>query len=166
MRLSLLTLGCCLALAACQPGTNKAPAASAAASSASVAQAPAVSANATLVKGVYTFGPEVETFSPCGTDQTFWMNGDPALLEPLEEIALKKGDKQNDAYPEIYMEALVVNVGKATDGYAVDYDGVYELQRVNLTQKEVPESCELLDPPAPAAPSVGPASSAPASAAR
>ncbi len=105
----------------------------------------------TLVRGIYTWGAEVETLSPCNTDKTYWLEGREELLAPLQDLAMKKADAANEAYQPIYVEARVVYAGKATDGFAVDYDGVMQLQAVQTARSNVPPECKLLDVPASAA---------------
>lgn len=112
---------------------------------------PASGESPKLVKGIYTWGAEVETLSPCNTDKTYWLEGREELLAPLQDLAMKKADAANEAYQPIYVEAQVVYAGKATDGFAVDYDGVMQLQAVQTARSNVPPECKLLDVAASAA---------------
>ena len=107
--------------------------------------ASAVNGSSKLVKGIYTWGAEVETLSPCNTDKTYWLEGREELLVPLQDLAMKKADAANEAYQPIYVEAQVVYAGQATDGFAVDYDGVMQLQAVKIASGNVPSQCKLLD---------------------
>ena len=139
-------------LAACQPAgdATNAPASSAASAVAiAPASAAASAADAPLMQGVFFWGPEVETFSPCNTNQTFWLDGEPEQLAPLEDMAIDKADKANEAYQPIYAEIRAVSAGQATDGYAVEYDGVLSLQQVVTLSPEVLSSCKLIEPPPP-----------------
>lgn len=139
-----------LLLSACQPGTDAAaPPASAASALAATAASTAAAADAPLMQGVFFWGPQVETFSPCNTNQTFWLDGEPEQLAPLEDMAIDKADKANEAYQPIYAEIRAVSAGQATDGYAVEYDGVLSLQQVVTLSPEVPSSCKLIQPPPP-----------------
>ena len=104
-----------------------------------------------LVKGIYFWGPEVETISPCNTNQTFWLDGSEGALAPLEEMALDKANRANEAYQPIYAELRVIHKGQATDGFAVEYDGVVELQEVLASNSEVPSDCKLIEEPTPPA---------------
>ena len=107
----------------------------------------ASAAAATLIRGVYTWGAEVETLSPCNTDKTYWLEGNEAMLAPLQEMAMKKADAANEAYQPIYVEVQASYAGQATDGFAVDYDGVMQLQAVQASSNAVPADCKLLDMP-------------------
>lgn len=123
------------------------PASDAAADNASEA-ASAAQAAVEAVRGIYTWGSEVETLSPCNSDKTYWLEGDETLLAPLQELAIKKADMANEAYQPIYVELQVRYAGQATDGFAVDYDGVMQLHAVQSASGRVPADCPLLDVPA------------------
>ena len=164
--LASLLLGLALSVAGCSPKTDTAaetpaeaasvapatatpqaePASTTAQASASAASSPeATAAAVTLVKGIYTWGPEVETFSPCNTNKTYWLEGSDAMLAPLQEMALKKADAGNEAYQPIYVELQAAQAGKATDGFAADYDGLMQLHQVVHSSSKVPATCKLLD---------------------
>ena len=101
------------------------------------------------MQGVFFWGPEVETFSPCNTNQTFWLDGEPEQLAPLEDMAMEKADQANEAYQPVYVEIHATQMGPATDGYAVEYDGVLALQQVVKLSPEVPSTCKLIEQPPP-----------------
>lgn len=150
-RLLLITPALML-LAACQPAgdATNAPASSAASAVAiAPASAAASAADAPLMQGVFFWGPEVETFSPCNTNQTFWLDGEPEQLAPLEDMAMEKADQANEAYQPVYVEIHATQMGPATDGYAVEYDGVLALQQVVKLSPEVPSTCKLIEQPPP-----------------
>lgn len=143
-------------LAACQDSSTgaaapaSAPAAAVSASSAgsaplATASTPASAASQTaagvLLKGIYTWGPEVETIAPCNSEKTFWLEGNDTLLAPLQDLALQKADKVNEAYQPVYVEIRASDAGKATDGFAVEYDGVYHLEQVISSSAEIPAHC-------------------------
>lgn len=162
---ALCSMGVALALCGCQPqgesgqaasqtpsaaaGTTLPPASTAmpAASQAAASAASAAAASAAqgpLLKGIYTWGPEVESFAPCNTDKTYWLEGSDALLAPLQDIAMKKADAANEAYQPVYVEIHAHDIGKASDGFAVEYDSVMRLDQVAAANAEVPADCKLL----------------------
>ena len=171
-------LAAALWLSACQPGGAPSPAASQAqasapdasasgdaASAAALSGAPDVPASpapqaAARVRGIYVWGSEVETLSPCNTDNTYWLEGEEALLAPLQELALQKADAANEAYQPVYVDVLAAHAGRATEGLAVDYDGVLQLQAVHTASGQVPADCKLLDGTDPVASATPPASAA------
>lgn len=99
------------------------------------------------LRGIYTWGSEVETLSPCNSNKTYWLEGDEELLAPLQDLAIRQADAANEAYQPIYVEVLVSDAGRATDGFAVDYDGLMQLQAVQTVSAQVPADCKLLDWP-------------------
>lgn len=99
------------------------------------------------LRGIYTWGSEVETLSPCNSNKTYWLEGDEELLAPLQDLAIRQADAANEAYQPIYVEVLVSDAGRATDGFAVDYDGLMQLQAVQTASAQVPADCKLLDWP-------------------
>lgn len=115
----------------------------------SPASAPSAPSQPEVIKGVFFWGPEVETISPCNTNQSYWLEGNEILLAPLEELALAKANQANEAYQPIYAELRVVRKGQATDGFAVEYDGVVELQEVLRSSNTIPPDCKLIETPDP-----------------
>ena len=91
-----------------------------------------------LVHGHYTWGHEVRTFKPCGSAKTFWVAGDPALLQQLRKAA---ESSQAKPYDPIYVEVSGTLEAKATDGFAADYDGVYRFTDIHVVQKPAPGDC-------------------------
>ncbi|MDO4769044.1 MAG: hypothetical protein Q4A11_01570 [Brachymonas sp.] len=131
-----------LAVSAAAAQTASAPEAPASAPAAGASQAAAMP-----LRGIYTWGSEVETLSPCNSNKTYWLEGDEKLLAPLQDLAIRKADAANEAYQPIYVEVLVSDAGRATDGFAVDYDGLMQLQAVQAASAQVPADCKLLDWP-------------------
>ena len=164
LTLPLLLAGASL-IAGCQKTETPVPASMSSSLVGPSAVLPASAASAPvghpeLVKGIYFWGPEVETISPCNTNQTFWLDGSEGALAPLEEMALDKANRANEAYQPIYAELRVVRKGQATDGFAVEYDGVVELQEVVASNAEVPANCKLIELPTPPAEPASEAASA------
>ena len=97
-------------------------------------------------RGLFVWGPEVETFTPCNSDRTYWLDGPDELLGRLEDLAIDKADKAGEAYQPIYVELHASDEGKATDGQAVDYDGIFMLRSIDRTQSSLPADCRPLPP--------------------
>ena len=91
------------------------------------------------IGGLYVWGHEVETFQPCSGPSEFWVAGEESLLKPLRE----KADEANKAQPyrPVYVEVRAILEGKATDGFAADYDGVYRFTVVKSISSSVPPGC-------------------------
>ena len=79
-----------------------------------------------LLKGKLSLGHESHCFSPDGSNKVFWIY---KRGEDLEKryYELTKGEKP---YTSIYAVLKVIDKGKAEDGFAADYDGVYEVVSV------------------------------------
>ena len=99
------------------------------------------------LRGHYTWGHEVETFQPCGSRQSFWVVGDRALLQPLRDKATAVSRVQGRPYRPIYVEASGRSEGKARDGFAADYNGVYRFTAVHAVNNVGPAGCTPLADP-------------------
>jgi hypothetical protein len=95
----------------------------------------------THLRGHYYWGHEVETFHPCGSKQAFWVVGDASLLQPLREKSAQVSKAQGKPYLPIYVEVSAVTEGKAKDGFAADYDGVYRFTAVQVSDTFSPTDC-------------------------
>jgi hypothetical protein len=93
------------------------------------------------LRGHYTWGAEVESFTPCGSKQSFWIVGDKALLQPLRDKSAALAQARGKPYQPVYIEASGVSEGKATDGFAMDYDAVYRLKAVQSVNDVSPVDC-------------------------
>ncbi|QSX77944.1 hypothetical protein [Agrilutibacter solisilvae] len=94
------------------------------------------------LRGHYTWGAEVETFRPCGSTQSFWVIGDKVLLQPLRDRSAALAKTRGKPYQPVYIEASGASEGKATDGFAADYDGVYRLAAVQAAKDVSPADCK------------------------
>ena len=94
------------------------------------------------LRGHYYWGHEVRTFHPCGSKQAFWVVGDPALLQQLRDKVTEASQVQGQPYPPIYVEVSGVSEGKAADGFAADYDGVYRFTAVQVANSSSPADCQ------------------------
>jgi hypothetical protein len=93
------------------------------------------------LRGLYTWGHEVQTFIPCGSKQAFWVVGDVELLQPLQDKSAALAQARGTSYQPIYVEVTAVAQGKATDGFAADYDGVYRFVSVQVVSSQSPVDC-------------------------
>jgi hypothetical protein len=99
------------------------------------------SAGTEQLRGLYTWGAEVETFQPCGSSQKFWVVGDKSLLQSLRDRSAQLAQTRGKPYQPFYIEASAVSEGKATDGFAMDYDAVYRLKAVHTVSETIPADC-------------------------
>ena len=94
------------------------------------------------LRGHYTWGAEVEAFQPCGSQQSFWIVGDKALLQALRDKAAQLAQARGKSYQPVYIEASAVSEGKATDGFAMDHDAVYRLETLKTISDTSPAGCK------------------------
>ena len=97
------------------------------------------SAPVSRLHGYYTWGHEVEAFTPCGSTESFWVTGDKDLLQRLRDRTAEIS--QLEPYKPIYVEVSAVPDGQATNGFAADYDGVYRFIGLHTVQEPAPTDC-------------------------
>ncbi|WP_017220672.1 hypothetical protein [Moritella dasanensis] len=89
--------------------------------------------------GHYTYGHEVNSFRPCGEKQDFWVKGSNDTLELMTQ---KYSALVTKLYDEVFVEIKGNFESKASDGFAMDYDGqVNILELVHMKNKHASD-CE------------------------
>lgn len=108
-------------------------------------QTEALSSGQGLWRGVFISGAEVSEFTPCGSPGSYYwlrvMHASEAvdqLQELVHEIRLARAEP----YPAVYIEFEGMETGKASDGFAADYDAVISLQRLLSFDKRIPTECQ------------------------
>ena len=79
------------------------------------------------VKGTLTIGHEVRSFTAENDSMAYW------IVDKTGELTQKydnvtKGVKNGTP---VYAELEVVDMGKSDEGFAADYDGVYQVMKIN-----------------------------------
>jgi len=85
--------------------------------------------------GHYTWGHEVRSFQPCGSDQVYWVKTSPEIQKELLEYHQANTSKPYEA-AYIEFEGQILN--DELTGFARDYDG---LIRINSILKTTSTSC-------------------------
>lgn len=93
------------------------------------------------LRGRYTWGAEVETLQPCGSEQTYWLAGDTAQLQPLRDRAQAVAQSTGKPYTPIYVEVAAARDSTQPDGFAADYDGVFRLRSLHSVADTLPVDC-------------------------
>jgi hypothetical protein len=93
------------------------------------------------LRGFYKWGNEIESFTPCGSSKTYWVEADPALLQQLRGSSASYSSAVNQAYQPIYVEVSGTLESGIPDGLAADYDGVYRFTEVHSISQSAPVGC-------------------------
>ena len=88
--------------------------------------------------GKYTWGLEVESFTPCNSDISYWVSYNWAGSD------MHKFYKENnkEPYQSLYIEFRGHLLNEKVDGFAVDYDGLIHISEVKQYSFELPKSCK------------------------
>lgn len=79
------------------------------------------------VKGELVIGHEVRAFRAEGDSTDYWVTDETEeLIRKYDELT--QGTKNGTP---VYVELEVIDMGKADDGFAADYDGVYQVMKIN-----------------------------------
>lgn len=92
-----------------------------------------------VFKGHYIYGHEANSFRPCNKKEAFWVTGSIKILHQMEKD-YKKYSKE--PYGEVYAEFNGKLIGKATDGFAADYDGQLLVKRVMNIREKTDKDCK------------------------
>ena len=95
-----------------------------------------------MLRGRYAFGHEVESFRPCGSRKSYWVQGGDRTLQPLRQRAERLREMRGKPYQPIYVEATgTIDTRSKRDGFARDYDGVVHLRKVARISNAIPDAC-------------------------
>lgn len=94
--------------------------------------------NSDVYKGYYIYGHEVNTFQPCGQTKVFWLSGSNEVLEKMQQHYARY---TGQPYEEVFVELAGDVVGKASDGFAMDYDGRFLVKKVLRMKKRLADDC-------------------------
>ena len=89
-------------------------------------------------KGAYVRGHEVNEFTPCGSDQSYWASFNWAGTELVQFY----DSKPREPYQPIYVEFRGHLLDEELDGFAAAYDGLIRISEVHVIKDDFPEGCE------------------------
>jgi hypothetical protein len=92
-------------------------------------------------KGHYTWGHEVNTFTPCNDQKTYWVTGSQVLLKNLEEqykILTKTPYEKTFAVISGTLSPKDTN----SDGFDSDYDGLINIDTVESISPSSDTNCQ------------------------
>jgi hypothetical protein len=92
--------------------------------------------------GIYTWGAEVDVFSPCGTNQTYWV----ITSDPLRhELSGAHQQLTSKPYEGIFAEVTGFYAGPAIEekggAFSTQYDGLFQVTNVSFTRKRSSLDC-------------------------
>jgi hypothetical protein len=89
-------------------------------------------------RGLYTRDHEVHTFSPCESEQVFWVSGTQTVLDDLDNYLAASRDRP---YQPAYIEFRGHSHLEVTDGFAADYDGIFHISEVQAWRRPDGDTC-------------------------
>lgn len=91
------------------------------------------------ITGYYIVGHEVNSFQPCNQKKIYWVLGSNKMLEVLNQEYSKY---TSEPYDEAYVEIFGDYMGKALDGFAMDYDGQIMVRKMVKMEKNSKNICD------------------------
>jgi hypothetical protein len=88
--------------------------------------------------GCYTFGHEVNVFKPLGGDSVFWVVGPQDVLQRLRSTHDSLTSKP---YEQVWARVLAQRSSQEPDGFAVDYSGLLEIQKIVQIRRAAAGEC-------------------------
>lgn len=90
-----------------------------------------------IIKGLYSFGPEIKSFQECGGEKEFWVTDSSARLElQYSQMNFEK------PYLPVYVEVEGVKKPSDKDGLGAEFDSTLVVYKVIKITKEIPaDSC-------------------------
>ncbi|HEX9461592.1 MAG TPA: hypothetical protein VGB82_03250 [Alphaproteobacteria bacterium] len=91
--------------------------------------------------GIYTWGAEVETFSPCGSNKEYWVRASDAATNDLSKAHQRLTTRP---YEGIYVDVVGFYAGPTSDEYGFEgqYEGLFDIEKVTVTRKSGPSDCK------------------------
>ena len=89
-------------------------------------------------RGSYTWGAEVDVFSPCNSSLVYWTSYNWA------GSGLREFYKANTSQPyqPIYISFRGQILDEAVDGFASRYDGLIRISEIHVLEKNIPSDCD------------------------
>jgi copper homeostasis protein (lipoprotein) len=90
--------------------------------------------NATVYKGVYSFGPEVKSFKDCDSGQEFWVTDSSKQLElKYSQLNFEK------PYVPVYVEVEGMKIHSDKEGLGSEFDSTLVVKKLIKITKEIPQ---------------------------
>ena len=89
--------------------------------------------------GHYIYGHEVNSFKPCGHKDVFWVLGPNEILDLMAETY---SHHAANPYDEVYVKITGDYINKASDGFAMDFDGQIQVKKIFFMKKKSNTDCK------------------------
>lgn len=89
-------------------------------------------------QGKYYWGPEVNSFSPCNSDNTYWVSYNWAGMEMSQYYK----ENASAPYQPMYLEFRGHLLNESLEGFAEEYDGLIRLSEAKQYSFEIPVDCQ------------------------
>ena len=95
-------------------------------------------------RGRFYWGHEVQSFHPCGSKKAYWIKGEERTLQSLRVRTEQLRERRGKPYQPIYIEALgAIDTKSRREGFAEDYDGLFNLRKVVRVSNVIPKQCSV-----------------------
>ncbi len=90
------------------------------------------------ITGLVTLGHEVSEFTPCNSAKSYWLKDSPD--GKLNQRYQEKLAGQSTPYTPVMATLTVKNIGKASEGFAKQYESVLAVVKINSLELITPEN--------------------------
>lgn len=92
--------------------------------------------NAPVLRGIYSFGPEVSTFTDCSTGREYWVTDSVEKLEgEYDHLGFER------PYEPVYVEIRGRKKISTPNGPEANYDSTLVVKELVKITKEIPADC-------------------------
>lgn len=97
--------------------------------------------SSTSMRGHYIWGHEMNIFTPCGGKETYWVEGEAAILKDLE---VKYQALSKEPYEKVFavIEGELKGKDPNSDGFDSDYDGLISIKEVKSVTNSSDSDCK------------------------
>ncbi|MGC9421297.1 COG3650 family protein [Vibrio sp.] len=88
-----------------------------------------------IMRGEVVIGPEVRSFTPCGSNQQYWLELPPELSVPAQKL-------NQSPYQILYGEMIGYLVPPSQTGFNADYLARFVVQQINQLSAENTQRCQ------------------------
>ncbi len=93
-----------------------------------------------IYEGIYSWGHEVHSFTPCNSKTSYWVGYYFAGIEMNEFYR----ENHKKPYQSMYIKFKGHILNEEVDGFAQQYDGLIHISEVKNYSFNIPRSCTLL----------------------